>query len=97
MYMSQFNISKLKTLCRIDCSPEEEEALQSSLARIVKYVEQLSEVDTDNVEPCRFVHQEMMQKTLREDKTQDLLPRETFLANAPDQIGGMIRTPPVIS
>ncbi len=94
--MTRVNLSKLKTLARIDSSPEEDEKLQSSLIRILDYMAQLNEVDTENVEPCRFVLKEMMNCALREDVAQDLLPRDKFLANAPDQIGGMIRTPPVI-
>lgn len=95
--MAQFDLSRLQALSRIDSSPEEEEKLHSSLSRILEYMEQLNEVDTENVPPCRFVLKEMMNRNLREDKAEDLLPRDKFLANAPDQIGGMIRTPPVIS
>jgi len=94
--MSQFDLSKLKALARINSSPEEEEKIHSSLTRILEYMKLLDEVDTTDVEPCRFVLKEMIDLALREDTPQDLLPRDKFLANAPDQIGGMIRTPPVI-
>jgi aspartyl-tRNA(Asn)/glutamyl-tRNA(Gln) amidotransferase subunit C len=94
--MPDFNMSQLKKLCRIDYSPEEEADLQKSLARVLEYVDKLNEVDTKNVEPCRFVHPAIHKTQMREDVVQDVLPREQFLANAPDQIGGMIRTPPVL-
>ncbi len=94
--MPDFNMNQLKRLCRIDCSPEEEEDLKTSLTRVLEYVDKLTEVDTTDVEPCRFVHPTIHKTQMREDVVQDLLPREQFLGNAPDQIGGMIRTPPVL-
>lgn len=93
--MAQFNMDQLKRLCRIDFSPEEEEDLHKSLTRVLEYVHKLNEVDTSNVEPCRFVHPIIHNMQMREDVVQDVLPREQFLFNAPDQIGGMIRTPPI--
>lgn len=94
--MEEFNIDILKKLCRIDFSPDEERSLQTSLKRVLEYVDMLNEVDTKNVEPCRFVHPTIQKTEMRDDTIQDVLTREQFLSNAPDQIGGMIRTPPVL-
>lgn len=94
--MTQFNMPLLKKLCKIDCSPEEEKDLEGSLTRVLEYMNKLGEIDTSNVEPCRFVHPTLQKTQNREDTIQDVLPREKFLSNAPDQIGGMIRTPPVL-
>jgi Asp-tRNA(Asn)/Glu-tRNA(Gln) amidotransferase C subunit len=38
----------------------------------------------------------MLKSVVRDDEPKDLLPREQFLSNAPDQVGGMIRVPPVL-
>ena len=57
---------------------------------------QLNEVDTTGVEPCNYVLKSMLKNLMREDSVGELLPRERFLSNAPDQIGGMVRTPPVL-
>jgi Asp-tRNA(Asn)/Glu-tRNA(Gln) amidotransferase C subunit len=38
----------------------------------------------------------MLKDQMREDEIKDLLPRDQFLAGAPDQIGGMVRVPPVM-
>ena len=89
-------LDHLKKLSRIDASPEEEADLLLSLQKVLKYVGQLSEVETDGVEPCNFVLRSMAKHQLREDLVGELMPREQFLANAPDQIGGMIRVPPVL-
>lgn len=97
--MSNFDhetLNNLKKLCRIECSPEEEADLLQGLKRVIEYAEQLNEVDTSNVAPCRFVLRGMLKNRTREDTAKDLLTREQFLANAPDQIGGMIRVPPIM-
>ena len=70
-------------------------ALQHHLASILKYVDQLKEVDTAGVEPCYSVLATLT-NVMRGDEVGELLPRDLFLANAPAHVGGMIRVPPVI-
>lgn len=88
-------IKQLTRLCRIDCSEEEQESLLKDLKKILDYIEQLQEIDTENVPPCNHVL-EGMANVMREDIVGEVLNREIFLANAPVHIGGMIRVPPVI-
>lgn len=89
-------LEHLKKLCRIECTPEENEDILQNLGRVLEYVEQLKEVNTENTKTCRYVLRGMLRNRMREDEVKDLLTREQFLANAPDQIGGMIRVPPVL-
>ena len=95
-HFSASQLAQLKKLCRIACCPKEDEELKAHLARILEYVSQLEELDTENVAPCRFVLQAGMKQQLREDVVEETLPRDLFLSNAPDQVGGMIRTPPIL-
>ncbi len=88
-------IKKLTQLCRIDCTEEEQEAILADLERILGYIEQLNEINTDNVRPCNQIL-ENMANVMREDVVGETLDRDAFLANAPAHIGGMIRVPPVI-
>ena len=88
-------IKNLVILSRIDCTEEEQEHLLKDLKSILTYVEQLNEVDTENVPPCNHVIKDVANLT-REDRVGETLPRETFLANAPSHVGGLIRVPPVI-
>lgn len=95
--MSDLNkdtIKKLTQLCRIDCSDEEQEDILKDLQRILQYIEQLQEVDTEGVPACNHVLE--MSNVMREDEVGDLLDREAFLSNAPAHIGGMIKVPPVL-
>lgn len=97
--MAQFNsetLDHLKKLCRIECDEAEDQILLRNFHDILDYMTQLNEVNTDGVEPCNYVLRSMLKNLMREDEVKDLLPREKFLNNAPDQIGGMIRTPPVL-
>lgn len=88
-------IDKLARLCRIACTPEEKKALKDQIGGVVKYMDQLKEVDTDGVEPCYSVL-ENLTNVMREDEVGETLPRELFLGNAPAHTGGMVRVPPVI-
>lgn len=88
-------IQNLSKLCRIKCTEEEQEALLGSMQKILNYVEQLQEIDTENVKPLNHVLSDVV-NVEREDKVEKILPREELLKNAPDQIGGLIRVPTVI-
>jgi aspartyl-tRNA(Asn)/glutamyl-tRNA(Gln) amidotransferase subunit C len=88
-------IKYLTQLSRIDCTEDEQEMLLKDLRSILDYFEQLEEIDTENVMPCNHVLEGTV-NVMRDDVVGQTLPRELFLANAPSQIGGMIRVPPVI-
>lgn len=97
--MSHFDnqtLENLKKLCRIECTPEEDLDILQSLSRVLDYVEQLKEVETTGVASCNYVLQSMLKNLMREDLIQTDFTREQFLHNAPDQIGGMVRVPPVM-
>jgi len=97
--MSNFDkqsLENLEKLCRIKLTPQEEVEFLDSIKEILDYVEQMNEIDTEGVAPCNYVLKEMQMNTTREDKVGKTLPREEFLSNAPEQIGGMIRIPPVM-
>jgi len=88
-------IQNLVKLSRIECSEEEQDSLLEDLKKILVLFEQLEEINTDDVPPCNQVL-EGMANVMREDIVVNIMPREDFLLNAPSQIGGMIRVPPVI-
>ena len=86
------NLSKL---CRIHCSDEELHQLQENLESILKYIEQMSEVETQDIPPCTHISQSDP-ASLRADEVELTLDRKTFLQNSPSHVGGMIRVPTVI-
>lgn len=86
---------ELSRLARIKLSPEEEASLEKNIEQILTYMDQIEEVDTQGVPPCTTVLP-TLKNVLAEDEIGQTLDRETFLANAPDQVGGMIKVPPVM-
>jgi aspartyl-tRNA(Asn)/glutamyl-tRNA(Gln) amidotransferase subunit C len=93
--MDQNTIKNLARLCRIECDEEESKELVKDLQRILEYVEQLQEINTEHVEPCYHVLSSIV-NVMREDIPGISMPREVFLKNAPAQVGGMIRVPPIL-
>jgi aspartyl-tRNA(Asn)/glutamyl-tRNA(Gln) amidotransferase subunit C len=90
------SLRKLQTLSRIQCKPEEQEALLESLQNILKHMEQLSKVNTENVTACNHVLGELHYNITRPDALGPLRSREEFLNNSPSHVGGMIRVPPIL-
>lgn len=88
-------IKYLTQLSRIDCTEEEQESLLQDLKKIVDYIEQLNEINTEGVTPCNSVLEDMV-NVMREDEAGETMPREIFLSNAPSQISGLIRVPTII-
>ena len=88
-------IEMLGALSRLKLNEEELEALTHDLKRVIDYVELLQEVDVSDLAPYSHVEEQGI-GALREDEVKETLPRDVFLKNAPDQVGGMIRVPPVI-
>lgn len=94
-HLNKKTIEQLTKLSRIGCTEEEQERILLDLGKILAYVEQLHEVNTDNVAPCSHVL-EGMYNVMRDDVVGPTMPREVFLANAPSHTGGLVRVPPVI-
>lgn len=93
--INEKTIKKLTKLSRIQCSEDEEERLLSDLQKILAYVDQLNEIDTENVTACNHVLADIS-NVERDDTIQNSLSRNAFLENAPDKIGGMVRIPTVL-
>jgi aspartyl-tRNA(Asn)/glutamyl-tRNA(Gln) amidotransferase subunit C len=88
-------IKNLTKLCRIDCTEDELKELEGHLKKVLGYTYLLQEVNTEDLSPCNSII-DLGRVDFREDKAQNTLKREDFLANAPDHVGGMIRIPPVL-
>ncbi|MBN1915290.1 MAG: Asp-tRNA(Asn)/Glu-tRNA(Gln) amidotransferase subunit GatC [Parachlamydiales bacterium] len=96
MEFDKKSLKNLERLCRIKCSEEEAPDLLQNLQKILSYVEQLNEVNTDNVSECYHILEDVPTTSSREDVVGTHLSRDVFLANAPEHIGGMIKVPTVI-
>jgi aspartyl-tRNA(Asn)/glutamyl-tRNA(Gln) amidotransferase subunit C len=93
--MDEQEFNKLSHLCRISCTEEEKRQFLKGMTDVLAYIELLQEVETQGVEPSFSVH-ETLHSVLREDLPEEPLPRDLFLANAPDKVSGMVKIPPVL-
>lgn len=92
---SEKDLKNLQELCKIKCSEEEEIKFLKNLKSILKYMDQIDHIEVDCV-MGRHNLLECETNKMYEDKEEITLLREEFLHNAPSQIGGMVRIPPVI-
>ncbi len=92
--MDTKDVLKVTRLARIATSEEQAEALKEPLNNILGWIEQLSEVDTDNVEP--MASPTVTEAPLRKDEVNDGDCREKVLANAPEDAQGFFSVPKVV-
>ena len=89
MALTHEDVRKIAVLARLRFSPEEEAKLTGQLAKIVDYIDQLQAYQ--GAEP------EIAPRGMREmaDEPHACLPRERFLANAPESMDGFLLVPEV--
>ena len=94
MSVSPEQVRHIAKLARIAMSDAEIEALVPELNNILSWVEHLSEVDTDGVEPLTAVIENHLR--LRDDAVTEGDRRDAILANAPAAEHGFFAVPKVI-
>jgi aspartyl-tRNA(Asn)/glutamyl-tRNA(Gln) amidotransferase subunit C len=87
-------VRKIAHLSRLEMTDEEVRMYAGQLSRILEYVEKLSEVNTDNVEP--LTHALPVTNVLRPDEPRPSLSQEAALANAPARAYGHFKVPAVL-
>ena len=88
-------IDKLAALARLEFEPEEKERLKQDLQKMISFVEQLQELDTEGEEP--MLQMSSRTDVWREDEIRNTLTREEALKNAPLTDGVFFKVPKVIS
>jgi len=88
-------IDKLAGLAKLEFEPEEKERLKKDLQKMIAFVEQLQDLDTEGEEPV--LQMSSRADVLRDDKESDGLTREEGLRNAPLTDGIYFEVPKVIS
>lgn len=95
MDISNALFDQLANLARLEFSESERENLKKDLQEILKFIEQINEVDTTNVEP--LIHISEAQNVFRKDKAQNNLTTEEALKNAPLRKKDFFAVPKVIN
>lgn len=76
-------VTYLEALGRIRLPEETRAKAQSDLQEILQYIDTLSELDTEGIEPMS--HALPLTNVMREDVVEPSSPAEEVLANAPSQ------------
>jgi aspartyl-tRNA(Asn)/glutamyl-tRNA(Gln) amidotransferase subunit C len=88
-------VEKVAALANLEFDEAEKLEFAAKFAEIVRFVEQLSEVDTSSVE-ADDIHGRP-DNVMSEDKSERHLDRERALANAPERDGEFFLVPKVIA
>tara|TARA_R110002095_G_scaffold157638_1_gene136712 strand:- start:3905 stop:4192 length:288 start_codon:yes stop_codon:yes gene_type:complete len=94
MSLDKETVRKVASLARIRMNDEELERMAPQLSKIIGFIEQLGEVNTDNVEPLANVVDITL--PLREDAVTDGDCVEKVLKNAPEETQGYFVVPKVV-
>jgi aspartyl-tRNA(Asn)/glutamyl-tRNA(Gln) amidotransferase subunit C len=94
MKLTREDVRQVALLARLRLTADEEERLTAQLDKILRYMEQLNQLDTANVEP--FTHAVEAVNALREDKITNSPNAEALLANAPERDGTFFKVPKVL-
>lgn len=90
------DVRHLAQLSNLGLSDSEISDLQADLANILGYVDQLSELDTEGIEPTYQVTG--LENVWRDDEVDSRAPqRDELLALAPDRTGDSIKVPQVLA
>ena len=87
-------VKKIAFLSRLRVSEDKIADTEKEFNNILKWIEQLKDVDTANVESLESVNEEALR--LREDVVDDGNQRDAVLANAPDAEYGYFVVPKVV-
>jgi len=90
----QFDIKYVAHLARLELSQAEMQRLSGQLERILKYVEQLKELDVTDVPPT--AHAVPLSNVFRKDEARPCGDTEKFLKNAPQQARGLFIVPKIV-
>lgn len=85
----------VEKLSRLKFNEEEKKTYHKSFDDILQYVHQLSEVNTDGVEPLIQVSE--IHNVFREDIPKDSIGVDAALQNAPTKEGSAFKVPKVIN
>ena len=90
--ISDETIDYVGILAKLELSDEEREQAKKDMGSMLDYIDQLSELDTDGVEPMSHVF--TVNNVFREDVVTNGDGREETLANAPERSGDAFVVPP---
>ena len=87
------DVEHVAKLARLELSEDEKQKFTKQLGDILKYVEQMNEVDTNGVKP--MAHAFDFVNVMREDEVVYEQTKEELMVNAPEEENGFFRVPKI--
>ena len=87
------DVEHVAKLARLELTEEEKEKFTRQLGDVLKYVDQMNEVDTSNVEPLS--HPIDFVNVMRDDVVKYEQTKEALMQNAPEVEDGFFRVPKI--
>ena len=94
MSINKDTIKKISKLARISVTKEETDRLEKDLNSILKFVEQLKELNTDEILPIASVSDQPL--TMSKDEIKKINEKDEILTNAPEKNSNYYIVPKVI-
>ena len=94
MSLSRQDVEKVSLLARLQLTSEELDRMTLQLGKVLDYVHQMAELNTDEVQP--MAHAIDLENVFAEDELHTSLDREQALANAPKRDDECYRVPAVL-
>ena len=95
MFIDEKITLKIASLAKLELTDQEIKEYSKDLTNILKWMEELKEVDVSNVEPVTSVTKNELYE--REDITyKNTVEQEKILLNAPEKVGEYFTVPKVI-
>ena len=87
-------IADLASLAKLSFDEKSSKNMQDDLKKIIGFIDKLSEINTENVEPLIYLSEEL--NVLRTDENIENISQEKALTNAPKKDSDYILVPKVL-
>ncbi len=94
MQVTDEMIDRLSHLARLEFKNEEKVEIKNDLTNVLSFVEKLSELNTDGVEPLVYVNEDV--NVLRKDIREQIISKQDALKSAPQHDSDYFKTPKVL-
>ncbi|MAT58035.1 MAG: Asp-tRNA(Asn)/Glu-tRNA(Gln) amidotransferase GatCAB subunit C [Ignavibacteriae bacterium] len=95
MSVNNKQVEQIAKLARLKFDENEIENLTKDMNKILDYMDQLNELDTDNIEPLS--HPLDLSNVMREDNLKESISRDDVFKNAPSHNEEFFKVPKVIN
>lgn len=87
-------IRDIAALAKLDFDKNSAEEMKADLEKIIGFIDKLSEINTDGIEPLIYLNDEV--NVLREDEIKAVVSQVEALKNAPDKDSDYFKVPTVL-